>query len=422
MMTRSLCAAAMLAVCVAASPAQLLGGTTYQGRLIDAGQPALGAFDIDFVLFEQAVGGTAIASQSRLVAIDAGDGGVFTVNDLVFGPALVDGRDLWLEVRVAPDGGGPATTLTPRQPLTATPRASYAAKSGTTLQDAYDNGRVIEARTNEPVSIVPTGPGDLVQLVLGGVFEATPQVVLTSPTGTVARLSTGALALPSVPGAPSGLLAASDANGSILQLDPGFASGDPARRIVLNTALVGDASVRLPVGAIGPSETLAEAGVSEGFSGLVTLNGGTRDLFSAVIVPPAEGFVLALLDYQVALTSSFAGELIEVTLGLNDGPAGAANRGYQVIGSGNASVTQGLPLIDLFEVTAGDVGQPFEVFVAGRIAPDVGDLGAAALRLVYIPTSYAPAPPRPTARDYDDEIRSLKARVEQLERLLDAGR
>ncbi|MEM1183928.1 MAG: hypothetical protein AAGI53_02895 [Planctomycetota bacterium] len=415
-MFRSLASLAVVASASSLSIAQLIDLTTYQGRLLDGAAAAQGEFDVTFSVYDTLAGGSPVASQIRVVTLAPADAGVFTVPDLNFTPALVDGSDLWLEVAIAPQNGSPVT-LTPRQPLTATPRASYAARSGTSLQDAYNNGRVIEARTNEPVSIVPSQSGDVVQLSVGGVLDATPQILITSPTGTTARLFSQGLLLPEIPGSPLGFVASSTADGSSLRLD----AASPADRVLLDTAQSGDASVQLPARSISPSELLAPTGLAEGFSGFTSLDTVTSDLFSATIVPPAAGYVLAILDYQIAISSSALNQRLAIDLGINTAPSGAASRGFQVIGGGASLVSDTFVVVDVFEIDNESAGTPFTLYAAGRIGSlNITNLGAATMKMIYLPADYNAAPEQPTGSAMAGELAALRAQIRSLEARLEA--
>jgi len=106
--------------------AALSTGFTYQGKLTDGGSPANGTYDFEFKLYDalsagNPVGGTVTQSGVTVTA------GLFTVQ-LDFGNVF-DGTALWLDIGVRPVGGSGYTALTPRQALTATPFANYAAKA-----------------------------------------------------------------------------------------------------------------------------------------------------------------------------------------------------------------------------------------------------------------------------------------------------
>ena len=94
---------------------------TYQGRLIDGGIAANGAYDLRFRLFDAATGGAQVGAtlQSPDVPVS---GGYFTVA-LNFADYF-DGEARWLEVEVRPGAStGNYTPLTPRTSLTGVPYA-----------------------------------------------------------------------------------------------------------------------------------------------------------------------------------------------------------------------------------------------------------------------------------------------------------
>lgn len=100
---------------------------TYQGRLSDGGSPADGLHDLRLRLFDAAVGGAQVGATQCLNNIDVVDG-LFTVR-LDFGQQFAALAPRHLDIQVRPDIGAPCTDdfgyvlLSPRQPLTATPRA-----------------------------------------------------------------------------------------------------------------------------------------------------------------------------------------------------------------------------------------------------------------------------------------------------------
>ncbi len=125
-------------------------GFTYQGKLTDGGSPAIGTYDFEFKLFDALSVGSQVGStvpQDNVTVTN----GLFTVQ-LDFGNVF-DGTALFLDIGVRPAGGGGYTPLTPRQALTATPFAIYAAKapwSGLTnipagFADGVDDGSTYTA-------------------------------------------------------------------------------------------------------------------------------------------------------------------------------------------------------------------------------------------------------------------------------------
>lgn len=101
---------------------------TYQGRLTDNGNPAQGAYDFQFRLFDAAgggaqVGGTVLGNDLAVT------GGLFMAT-LDFGSAAFDGNARWLEIGIRPGASVGAYTLLPRQALNIAPYALYSANGG----------------------------------------------------------------------------------------------------------------------------------------------------------------------------------------------------------------------------------------------------------------------------------------------------
>ena len=94
---------------------------TYQGRLNTNGAPYSGSAEFQFTLWDDASTGNAVATNNPSSVIATVDNGLFTVT-LDFGISPFDGQPRFLQTDVR-TAIGPFTTLTPRQPLTATPYA-----------------------------------------------------------------------------------------------------------------------------------------------------------------------------------------------------------------------------------------------------------------------------------------------------------
>ena len=104
---------------------------TYEGRLIDANEPADGLYDFEFKLYDSALDGNQLASTIDVNELDVIDG--YFAIALDFGAGIFDGNDRYLEIGVrAGDLSEPNeyATLSPRQKVMPTPYALYA-KSGT---------------------------------------------------------------------------------------------------------------------------------------------------------------------------------------------------------------------------------------------------------------------------------------------------
>jgi hypothetical protein len=103
---------------------------TYQGRLNDGANPAVGIYDLRFTIYDSLSGGLLVAGPltNSSTAIS---NGMFTVA-LDFGSAPFNGALRWMEIGVRTNGGGAFVALTPRQQLTPTPYAIYAAGASAT--------------------------------------------------------------------------------------------------------------------------------------------------------------------------------------------------------------------------------------------------------------------------------------------------
>src|SRR6187200_3164677 len=93
----------------------------YQGSLTDGGNPAAGAFQMQFKLFAAASGGVQQGSTLTDLPVTVTNG-VFSVQ-LNFGASVVSGADRWLEVAVRHNSGEGYVTLNPRQQVASSPYA-----------------------------------------------------------------------------------------------------------------------------------------------------------------------------------------------------------------------------------------------------------------------------------------------------------
>jgi len=108
---------------------------TYNGRLNDGGTPATGSFDLSFKLCDAVTNGNLIGALTNPAT--AVNNGLFTVT-LDFG-SIFSGTNYWLELAARTNGGAVFTILSPRQPITPTPYAIYAANAGYAITAASAN-------------------------------------------------------------------------------------------------------------------------------------------------------------------------------------------------------------------------------------------------------------------------------------------
>lgn len=147
---RSVAAAAVAAMVGGAALAPAAAGqtqVTYQGRLLDAGTPAHGAFDMTFRLFDAASGGVQVGTTVGPVPVNVADG-LFTAS-LDFGAgAYADNSGRWLEIDVE------GALLAPRQRLTGAPRSLTTrgfnvAPSGSVETDIGGSGSVLHLQQTQ---------------------------------------------------------------------------------------------------------------------------------------------------------------------------------------------------------------------------------------------------------------------------------
>ncbi len=112
---RNLFVAALLSLAFMSAAAQPV---SYQGQLRSAGNAYTGLADLEFRLYDQLAAGSAVGETVLRPATPVEDG-LFQV-ELDFGAGAFDSGARWLEIRV--DG----TSLSPRQPVTAAPIATFA--------------------------------------------------------------------------------------------------------------------------------------------------------------------------------------------------------------------------------------------------------------------------------------------------------
>jgi hypothetical protein len=136
---------------------------TYQGRLVDGGQPANGTnYNLAFLLFDMPTNGTQLASFG--VVGPTVSNGLFTVS-LDFGDVF-DGNQRWLEISVQKDGGG-FTTLSPRQGIFPEPYSMFA-RNASNLLGALPAGQLSGTLSNTNLPSSPVFAGTVTANVFSG--------------------------------------------------------------------------------------------------------------------------------------------------------------------------------------------------------------------------------------------------------------
>ena len=109
-------------------PTDMGNAFTYQGRLLDNGNPATGNYDFKFELYDDAGSPTETLVDYIEIDMHPVSNGLFMV-DLDFGADVFLGFERWLQINVRPgadEGSDPYTTLSPRQKITTAPYAIFA--------------------------------------------------------------------------------------------------------------------------------------------------------------------------------------------------------------------------------------------------------------------------------------------------------
>jgi len=115
----------VLVLCLLTSP--WLNAFTYQGRLHNQGDPAQGAHEMYFTLYDAVVKGNVVSNTIKLYDVEVMNG-YFTV-DLDFGTSayVFNGQSRWLNIEVKPaDSKIEPEILSPRQKISPVPYAAHA--------------------------------------------------------------------------------------------------------------------------------------------------------------------------------------------------------------------------------------------------------------------------------------------------------
>ena len=151
----------LLAVTAAAPLHAQVSAFTYQGRLNLNGAPANGHYDFMFRLLNDPTNGAAAPVIPINLAVPVSDG-LFTTG-MDFGAENFDGANRWLEINVRTNGGGPFTTLSPRQLLTPAP---YAIHSANAASATSVSGSVSAAQLAGTISPNNIGAGSITTAML----------------------------------------------------------------------------------------------------------------------------------------------------------------------------------------------------------------------------------------------------------------
>ena len=410
-------AIALAALTTAPASAQSLSTYTYQGVLDNTGAPAQGVHEFRFRIFDAPAAGTLLCFDTRTKNFSADDQGRFTFDDLACTAPFEPGQDRWIEVSVRQGTSGPFTVLGPRRIVNATPFAVYAENAATSLDDAYDNGNVINADT-DPVEILGTlnigNDANNGTVDLFGDVSSVPLLSIEPDTdGEGAQIrwfdETGTIDGTIEPdSAGQGLFVRFSGGGpSALVWDGSAISGNTGRfsifggnsTMFFDTNNLGDAALTLPNDAVAANEILDEPGLAsfdQDFLGtLLEDNAPTATIASRSINAPADGFIFASATVELFVDHATGGVVSTTTLGLstlpttfqrgleyaNDVPAGVAS---------NTSVWQTVTITGTFPANAG----ANTIYLVGDFSGGTGSsvqISDIELTTIFFPTAYGPA-------------------------------
>ncbi len=212
--------AALLAV---GAHAQSDSAFTYQGELLQGATPATGAFDMEFLLWDAAVGGSQAGTTITLPDVPVEDGR-FAVQ-LDFGANAFDNSGRWLEIAV--DG----FTLSPRHAVT---RSPYSVQTrGMFVSDAGEIG-IGTTAPQERVHIEDVEPAIRVTAT-GDQATAAGRLQLQGGAFPSQFAPLGAVEFLDQTGALRGLISGNKSGGSASQLSFSVVPGEVAQLNVAST-------------------------------------------------------------------------------------------------------------------------------------------------------------------------------------------
>tara|TARA_R110002073_G_scaffold207517_3_gene367544 strand:+ start:3340 stop:4824 length:1485 start_codon:yes stop_codon:yes gene_type:complete len=351
MSVRSFTAAAIIAassIAATTANAQLIRDSfTYQGTLSDNGAPANGLYDITFLVYDDEVGGFPITNGTVSVNNVQVTDGLFSteINFGVIGEIFNANTTRWLELRISEAGQPGVTILEPRQKLTPATLANYALRagfaefSGTSLEDAYENDNSILLQSahgplelwgttgQAPILDFYSNFGDRrARIGVDASFDA-GYINLEGPGGIsfarlerdISGLGGGFLILTRNNNGSSGILLEGNVNNTQSSSVSIFGS---VNSIFLDASETGNASVRLPTGAISATEMFNEPGVAEttASSGMdLTQNPSVTDVLSSVTIDaPTSGYVLVIASAELTINHINGTTSSAVNLGVSN--------------------------------------------------------------------------------------------------------
>ncbi|MHC4543414.1 MAG: hypothetical protein ACYTDW_01680 [Planctomycetota bacterium] len=156
----SILALGLMACAASVSKAAPMGTAfTYQGRLMDANDPADGEYDFQFRMYDANDAGSQVGGDVNASDVDVIEG-YFTV-ELDFASEVFNGDARWLQILVRPGDSNDVrdfVTLSPRQEVTLAPYAIYAKTAGVAHSLGAPDGSPVTTVYEGNVGIGTTRP------------------------------------------------------------------------------------------------------------------------------------------------------------------------------------------------------------------------------------------------------------------------
>jgi hypothetical protein len=159
-----------------ATAAPVTQSITYQGKLTNAaGTPLTGTYSVIFKIYDASSGGTALSTDMHSVTAT---NGLFTTPIAITDPTLVDGRGLWLGIKVGSD-----PEMTPRQEIRPVPYALSLKPGAVITGDAGANPslKVVNTGNNVAALIAGTTGTNSPALFASALGVSSPAVYASSP-------------------------------------------------------------------------------------------------------------------------------------------------------------------------------------------------------------------------------------------------
>lgn len=321
---------------------------TYQGMLSSGGELFDGTVDLTFTLFDVPTDGTPLATVN--VSGVAVSEGIFST-EIDFGSAFTGNRS-WIEIVAN------GTTLSPRQELTATPYALYAAASpGSTFWHAGSTNGDINYGLAGRVGIGTNSPTTKLHVV-GGIRSDSGAITVSNPNNATATVSLSWLNdTPRIRVGGSGVGAS---NGFDFQK-----SGDASLMRLTNSGRVG-------IGTTTPSESLHVVGSARVDSG---------DFVCANPNNPLATVSLSWLNDTPRIRVGGSG--LGTTNGLDFQKSGDVSV-MRLTGSGLVGIGTTTPTDTLHVLGTTRIGGPVDTFATRLIVGNGTDVGPASGGFVVI--------------------------------------